>query len=269
MDDVPTNRRWALALGALTLLAASGVGLGALGLWLVTEQRPSATITAVSDGVAYQGASTDGYTVWDRNDDGQPVRWDPCRPVEFVIAPDGWPVGTRTDLELSMDRLAAASGLELSIVGETDERPSGTRLPYQPERYGERWAPVLVAWSRPGESGLGLRDVDRGLAAPVAVGADGDRSLVSGQVVFNAERDDLEPGAADRATSWRSTMLHELAHLLGLGHVQDEDELMSTFPGEGPVELGPGDRRGLAAVGAELGCRPPPPAQPVEVSPGG
>lgn len=269
MDDTPTPRRWTLVIGALALIAVSGVGLGALGLWLVAEQHSSATTGAVTDSVSYHGAAADGYTVWDRNDDGQPVRWDPCQPVEFVIAPDGWPAGTRTDLELSIQQLAAATGLELSIVGETDERPRGTRLPYQPERYGERWAPVLVAWAEPGESGLGLRDVDRGLALPVAVGADGDRSLVSGQVVFNVERDDMEAGAADRAISWRATMLHELAHLLGLGHVEDEDELMSTFPGEGPVELGPGDRRGLAAVGAELGCHPPPPAQPVEVSSSG
>lgn len=265
---LPT-RRWALALGALAMFAACALALAALGLWLVTEQRPTATTGALSEDVATSTAATgDGYAVWARNDDGEPVRWDPCAPVEFVISPDEWTTATRRDLDKSMALLAEATGLELTIAGETDERPSGSRLPYQPERYGDRWAPVLLAWAEPGESGLGLRDIDRGLAVPVAVGSDGDRSLVSGQVVFNADRDDLTAGDADRATSWRATMLHELAHVLGLDHVDDERELMSTYPGEGPVELGPGDRRGLAAVGAHLGCRPPPAAQPVEVSPG-
>jgi hypothetical protein len=36
---------------------------------------------------------------------------------------------------------------------------------------------------------------------------------------------------------------------------------MSTDPGSGPVELGPGDLRGLRAVGADAGCLAvPPPA---------
>ncbi len=256
--------RWPLLLGIVALLLTGALAL--LGGWLWVLGGPAGN-EARDGGVSYPAASQDGYAVWERNDDGVPVRWDPCEPIELVLAPDGWPDGTRADLEAAIDTLQRASGLDLDVVGTTDERPSGSRLPYQPERYGDRWAPVLVAWAEPGEAGLPLRDIDRGVAVPVAVGADGDRTYVSGQVVFNLERDDLEPGDADRQSSWQATILHELAHLLGLAHVDDPEQLMYTYPGEGPVTLGDGDRRGLEAVGEGHDCRPAPAADAVEVAP--
>jgi hypothetical protein len=101
---------------------------------------------------------------------------------------------------------------------------------------------------------------------PFAVGAPCDRTYVTGQVALNTARDDLVAGFDDRATSWGSTLLHELAHLVGLGHVDDPDELMHVHPGDGPVAFGPGDLAGLAAVGAAQGCRDVPTPQHVEVA---
>ncbi|MGJ9411746.1 matrixin family metalloprotease [Aeromicrobium sp. CF4.19] len=45
----------------------------------------------------------------------------------------------------------------------------------------------------------------------------------------------------------RAVLLHELAHLVGLDHVDDTDELM--YPTSGPLEWGPGDLAGLEALG--------------------
>jgi hypothetical protein len=44
----------------------------------------------------------------------------------------------------------------------------------------------------------------------------------------------------------RGVVLHELAHLVGLDHVEDPAEVATSAT----VALGPGDRQGLAAVGA-------------------
>ncbi len=262
------SSRWPLLLGIVALLLTGALALLGGWLWILDGAADDGVGNGATNGrVSYPAAAQDGYAVWERNDDGVPVRWDPCEPIELVLAPDGWPDGTRADLDAAIDTLGRASGLDLEIVGTTDERPSGSRLPYQPERYGERWAPVLIAWAEPGEAGLPLRDIDRGVAVPVAVGTEGDRTYVSGQVVFNVDRDDLESGSADRSSSWRATILHELAHLLGLAHVDDPDQLMYTYPGEGPVILGDGDLRGLEAVGERHGCRTTPPAGAVEVTP--
>lgn len=247
-----------LAAGVLAVLGVAGSGGPSAGF--------GAPGSAPSDGATHVGASSDGYRVWERRGDGDPVRWDPCTPIDLVLAPDDVPPGGRQDLEAAIDRLRDATGLELRLLGTTDERPSSARLPYQPERYGERWAPVLVAWATPHEDGIPLRDIDRGVGIPVALGGPGgDRVYISGQLVLNAERDDLVPGFADRATSWGATLVHELAHVLGLDHVDDPQSLLYTFPGEGPVTFSAGDLAGLQAVGASGGCLETPTPRPVVV----
>jgi hypothetical protein len=211
-------------------------------------------------------ASSDGYAVWERNDDGTPVRWDPCSPIELVVSAEGLPTGGLDDLSEALDRLVEVTGLDLRVTGTTDERPRAERPPYQPNRYGHRWAPVLIAWASPHEGGIRLRSTDRGVAVPIAVGAPGDRTYVTGQVALNAERTDLDAGFDDRSRSWGSTVLHELVHVLGLDHVDDPTQLMYVHPGEGPVEFGDGDLVGLAAVGAEHACRRVPAPQHVDVA---
>jgi hypothetical protein len=254
----------AAVVGAAALAGAVVVAAALVWLGPVAPSEPdTADTTATSAG---PGASTDGYTVWSRNDDGTPVRWDPCSPIELVVAADGAPPRAREDLDEAIARIEEATGLTLRVAGTTDERPRADRPPYQPDRYGHRWAPVLVAWSRPHEGGIHLRSSDRGVAVPIAVGPTGDRTYVTAQLVLNADRHDLEPGFEDRSRSWGSTLLHELAHVVGLDHVDDPTELLHVHPGQGPVTLGPGDRAGLAEVGAAQGCREVPTPQHVEVA---
>ncbi|MFU8839962.1 MAG: hypothetical protein ACNA8R_04490 [Nitriliruptoraceae bacterium] len=236
----------------LTLAALSWAGSAATG-------SPVEAVTAAGPRA--------GFEVWAVNDDGQPVRWDPCHPIEVVLSPDGAPAGAAADLDEALVRLTAASGLELIAAGTTEERPGAARLPYQPERYGERWAPILVAWAAPGEAGLPLRTTDRGIAIPVAGGPTGDRTFLTAQIVLNRDRDDLVVGFGDRTDSWGATLLHELSHALGLDHVDDPDQLMSVYPGSGPVELGAGDLAGLIAIGAHNGCRATPRPGPLRVAP--
>lgn len=266
----PTSRApIGLLLGVVLLIAGAGL-VGLVGLLLdggSVDQAATDPVAEPSDETALAplGASSDGYRVWARNDDGTPVRWDPCSPIDLVLADGSAPTGWRADLESALERLTDVSGIRFRIVDTTEETPGLTRPAYQPARYGERWAPVLVAWADPGAGDLPLRTFDRGLAIPVAVGPTGDRTYVTGQVVFNRARDDLAVGFDDRATSWGATILHEFGHLLGLAHADHPEELMATLPGDGPVRLGPGDRAGLRAIGADAGCRDVPDAQPVEV----
>ena len=43
--------------------------------------------------------------------------------------------------------------------------------------------------------------------------------------------------------------MHELAHVVGLDHVDDDTELMNPMTSK-TITFGPGDRAGLAVVGA-------------------
>ena len=248
------------------ILAGIALGLaGVAGVARVVVGPPGGAPTGIA-GIDPVGASSDGYAVWERLDDGTPLRWDPCSPIDLVLEPSGMPDRGEDDVVEALARVRDTSGLDLRLRGTTDERPTGNRLPYQPERYGDRWAPILIAWAAPGEAGLPLRDVDRGIGMPIAFGPSGDRTYVSGQIVLNVDRIDLEVGFDDRSGSWGATILHELIHVLGLAHVDDPDELMAVYPGTGPVELGPGDLAGLEAIGADGGCRPVPVPRPVTVA---
>ena len=53
-------------------------------------------------------------------------------------------------------------------------------------------------------------------------------------------------------------MLHELAHVLGLGHIKAQGELMEPSGG-GVTDLGPGDLQGLQELGSSAGCLATPP----------
>ncbi len=220
------------------------------------------------------GSSGEGYAVWARNGDGTAVRWDPCAPIEIVVSETGLPLSYPVeehvaDVTRAAATLAEATGLDLVVRERTDEVPSADRSTIVDAPEGTpRWAPVLVGWRPPGEGGLPLRDVDRGVAVPVAVGPEGAQVYVTGQVVLNPLREDLLPGTGSRSDSWGATILHELAHVLGLDHVDDPGELMHVYPGSGRVELGPGDLAGLAAVGADAGdgaCLDVPPPRELEV----
>ena len=158
----------------------------------------------------------------------QPVTYDPCRPVEIVINDREAPPGTRAIVDRAVARAATVSGLQLTITGSTDEPASARRSAYQPKRYGDRWAPVLLAWTDPGEvPDLGGDVV--GLGGSVSSPADDGRpTYVSGIVLLDAPDATTILRRDGGAQQVEDIVLHELGHLLGLDHVGSEDELM--FP---------------------------------------
>lgn len=198
--------------------------------------------------------TTDGaYAFLHVADDGSPVGYDPCRPVRYVVRPDGMPEGGQAVVDEAAAILAAATGLVLEYAGSTDEAPAVERALIQPERYGEVWAPVLVAWADETTMPELAGDV-AGVGGSAAVpGADGTGQwLAAGRVVLDAP--DLavmlrRPEGRDQA---RALVVHELAHVLGLDHVDDPSELM--YPVNAVRSgLGPGDLAGLAQVG-QVAC---------------
>jgi hypothetical protein len=186
--------------------------------------------------------------------EGAPARWNPCEPIHYVVNLELAPPGAVDDVAGAVERLSDATGIGFVYDGETNERPSDDRLPYQPSRYGERWAPVLIAWSRPQDEEVpfgppGDRAVAMGMPLPPDPAM--PEIYVSGQVVVNAEEE--LPSGFDDPGAAGLVLMHELGHVLGLGHVSEVGELME-FSGGGATELGPGDREGLSRLGVEAGC---------------
>lgn len=188
-----------------------------------------------------------GYTVLEQRG-GAPVTWDPCRPIHFVVRPDGQIPGGALALQRAIDEVSKETGLFFVDDGTTTEAPSTSRDPYQPGRYGKAWAPVLIAWSTPTEY-PGLAGNIVGLAGPLTTEGKGAR-IVSGEVVLDAPELAEIQSRPQGATFVYDVLLHELGHLVGLGHVDDPTQIMNPVSLRPLGRFGDGDLRGLARVGA-------------------
>jgi hypothetical protein len=187
------------------------------------------------------------------NDSRRPVAFDPCRPVHYVVNPAGEPPDGQRLIAQAIARLHEATGLRFVADGATDEPPSKDRTAYEPDRYHDRWAPVLVAWADQ-QSFPPLAGYVIGVGSPTAVGtSDGDLAYVSGQVVL--DREDLDPAVlADRGEA-KAVILHELGHLVGLDHTSDATQLMYSEAQFNVQDYASGDLRGLAKLGTQR-CYP-------------
>jgi hypothetical protein len=169
--------------------------------------------------------------------------------VHYVVRPTGEPHGGRALLQWAFGQLQRATGLHFVLDGTTDEAPSAERPRYLRQRYGDRWAPVLVAWSTPAETPM-LTDDILGRAGPRTFGLQGhdDERFVTGLAVFNGPllARQLETGDDNKA---RSVLLHELGHLVGLGHVSDPYQVMFDTNAYPVASYRAGDLRGLELLG--------------------
>ncbi|MGB3409576.1 MAG: matrixin family metalloprotease [Microthrixaceae bacterium] len=184
--------------------------------WPLTPLGTPATVPSGGGPHAFIKLQADGST---------PVAYDPCRVIHYVThgqadAPDS--AG-----RLVSDALRTVSeltGLVFVDDGPTDEVPSDNRAAYQPDRYGEHWAPVLISWSTATESPrLGVSTPEGsppgstvdvlGYAGSVSAGftpggtatvhADEPKGLALGPVSSAAGRPDspTEPGRSDGAST--------------------------------------------------------------------
>ena len=180
-----------------------------------------------------------------------PVAWDPCRPVHYVVNPEGAPSGGAQLVADAVARTSAATGLQFVYDGPTDERFSPGRQAFQPGRYGDRWAPVLITWAD-GAAVPELAGAVLGLGGATSASApDGRLVYVSGVLALDSTDIAATTTQAGGTSRARAIVQHEVGHLVGLGHVADPRELM--FTEESPLQTddwGSGDRAGLAALGA-------------------
>jgi len=183
--------------------------------------------------------------------DGRPVTYDPCRPIHYVVNTTGLPDRGLELVRQAIGQISAATGLAFKDDGLSGESFVEDRQPLQ-ERYGNQWAPVLIGWVDEVNFPLVSGDV-AGIAGSIVVTPDGPGSerYVTGQVALDRDWFDEAVASPGGYAQARAVLIHELGHLVGLDHVTDPGELMAAS-NSGVTELGPGDRQGLAAVGAGL-----------------
>jgi hypothetical protein len=172
-----------------------------------------------------------------------PVGWDPCRPIRVQVNEDGQPAGGRALIDRALARASAASGLAFEEEGATDRRPFTRALvPFGTDR------PVVIGWGTAQEFPELAGDVAGLGGGSTEQGSLGRTYYVTGGValdteVFTPERIAQQPQVME------AIVLHEVAHVVGLGHVSEPMELMATA-NSGQVDFGPGDLEGMARLGS-------------------
>ncbi len=198
----------------------------------------------VWDGAPYTFISTQtaptGETV--------PVAWSPCRPIHVVVNTTGAPDNSETYVRVVMGEITRATGLQFTYDGLTDEPPTENRQPYQADRYGDRWAPVIIGFANK-EQIPKLDGEVAGVAQPMPLTrSDLDYSVITTASLWLDTTLLDEPGTSS-GPAWLPVLRHEFGHVIGLDHVDDPSQLMNPKSVAGIDDYQSGDLYGLAQLG--------------------
>jgi hypothetical protein len=177
---------------------------------------------------------------------GDPVGWNHCKPVHYVVNPAGAPDEWEDIIRGGVAEVADASGFQFQYEGTSIDR-SFTKRAVDPDDP----PPVLIAWADSDEV-PDLAGATAGIGGGTPAQVHNRVQYVTGLVVLDTEAYDRMERHGDE----RSEVLilaHELGHVLGLDHVDDIGELMNAEY-VGQHGFGPGDKAGFERL-HDLPCR--------------
>ncbi len=268
------RRRWrrrAIGLAVIGGLVATGLALHKVNggnadsagakLFTLGTDRPAPSREAESGPLGQPAAVSSDSTRFSfmarQSDKQSPVAYDPCRPIHYVTNRRTMPLHGDEMVTDAIAAISAASGLVFINDGPTDEEPSKERASFQRSRYGDRWAPVLIAWSDPSRSpDLNKRVIGLGGSAYLDTHDTSPfdprtKVYITGTLALDGPAfASLQPKGDVKADDiGRVIVLHELGHLVGLGHVEDPTQVMYPSSSYEVTSLAPGDLNGLAKLG--------------------
>jgi len=178
-----------------------------------------------------------------------PVLHDPCAAIHWRLSTQGMPSGAEAVAQEAVASVAEHTGLVFIFDGHTDELATFDG-PLLVRSDGWEYAPMVIGWGTEAQSSDLGGDTTGVGGARVTPGAYENREFLrSGTVIVDtSDVRDILTTPAEKAHT-QAVIMHELGHVVGLGHVADPRELM--FPAASYViDWGPGDMQGLAAAGA-------------------
>ena len=161
---------------------------------------------------------------------------------------------------MAADRVSQATGIPFAFDGTTDRTPEQQeREFFLADLSDEVWYPVLISWVPQDRFNSSF---DRGgsqhaLAVAVPVQGEVEMSDQYTSAVVVVDADANLPGGFDARYELGIVLMHELGHVVGLGHVMDPAEIMFADPQGFPRPIhdwGPGDLEGLELLGRDQGC---------------
>jgi hypothetical protein len=183
------------------------------------------------------------------------ARWNPCSTITYRVSPAFGPVHAVRDAKGAIARVARATGLKFRYLGTTKAVPQSTSGDEHPAD-----TQIVIAWAGASRTPLITGKKVAGVGGPLGWGGtvdeDGNDVLTwrRGTVVLNTAYNGLPKGFGKGATSGK-LLMHELGHVVGLGHAAGEAQVMyPTLQHEYPSAWQAGDTAGLRSQGAEQGC---------------
>lgn len=167
----------------------------------------------------------------------EPMAWNSCSTITWGYDPAGEYAGALADWQRAFDIVAERSGLTFEHVGTSGE----LNVSWSDAEREPRLAGGVVGYGGPS-----YRYIDPSKN-------NGVRMLITGGRVLLDREARLAPGHATRGrAAWGQVMVHELMHVVGLGHARGREQIM--YPATGALVLGAGDLSGLYDVGSSRGC---------------
>ncbi|WP_110183461.1 matrixin family metalloprotease [Nocardioides solisilvae] len=176
------------------------------------------------------------------------LRWNPCQTISYRVNVAQAPAGTEEAIHRAFGAMSGASGLRFKFKGYTEAiyrgRPGTGKW--------ERDTDLVVSWALPEQTTLdfsgahawgGVQDAVWGRDRKGRLG-----KITKGGTTFDA----TTPGGWPYMKAY-DVLLHELGHVVGLGHVDDPTQIMATGV-EGPYIYGAGDLTGMRTIGKQKGC---------------
>lgn len=173
---------------------------------------------------------------------GDPVTYDPCRPIHYVINPAGAPRDYLAFIMPAINAAQEASGLRFDYDGISEDT-------WESRQGGTNAGPIVVAFLEQLKSEKATSDTV-GLGGSTALTINGIMTphYVTGAIAL--KRDWFARQSAEHNTAVeQAVVMHELGHVLGLGHVEDPAQLMYSS-NAGQLTYSSGDLNGLAKLGS-------------------
>jgi hypothetical protein len=183
------------------------------------------------------GNDSGSYAFVVTSTDGDPVGWNHCQPIHYVVNPAGAPDEWEDIIRGGVAEITDASGFDFQYDGTSIERASTKRVADAADP-----PPVLIAWADSDEVPE-LAGSTAGIGGSTPARLHHRVEYVTGMVVLDTDAYDRMEGQGDERSE-ELILAHELGHVLGLDHVDDVGELMNAEY-VGQDGFGPGDRDGL------------------------